>query len=284
MIGEEWGYATPWLLGRDFDSVMNYRFRGAVLNWLFDSCQGQGCENGAKFSDGDSNDGSPLGSIHAAPESEFLDQLGSIAEDTPPQSWHAMMNLVGSHDTSRILWVLKKISRDSAEVARRKLALLALFQLTYPGAPTIYYGDEAGLSADDVWRGGGWVDDPYNRLTYPWKDQGGAGGDARLLAYYSALARARMRIPALRSGGFEPVQVDDGRRTLVFVRETQASRAWVALNRGLSEQPVSFVSPKLGPDGTTYTDALSGESFVVRRGTLSLGGLAPLAGRILVKN
>ncbi|HUP55909.1 MAG TPA: glycoside hydrolase family 13 protein [Bdellovibrionota bacterium] len=282
LIGEEWGYASPWLLGHDWDSSMNYRFRTSVLNWLFDSCSGDGCEGGRKFVDNDSNDQSVLGSIHPIGERELLDRLGSIEEDTPPQAWHAMMNLVDSHDTSRILWTLKKISGDSPELARRKLFFLVWFQFTYPGAPTIYYGNEAGLSADSQWRGGVWIDDPYNRLSYPWQDQGGAGGDPEVISHFTRLARLRGEIPALRNGSFAPVLVDEPKRVLAFVRENGSSRAWVALNRSLSEQTVRLMSDRLGPDGARYRDAESGAITVVRNGALALGKLPGLSGRILI--
>lgn len=62
--------------------------------------------------------------------------------------------------------------------------------MTYPGAPTIYYGDEVGV-------GGG--DDPYNRMPYPWADQGGLPDEA-LLADFKRLTQLRHDLPVLRHG------------------------------------------------------------------------------------
>lgn len=92
---------------------MNYRFRSAVLSWLFTGCSGNGCTGGTKFQDNDSNDFSSSGPLSAISPSLFNARLMSIWEDYPPQAWKAMMNLTGSHDTNRLRFLLKKINNDN---------------------------------------------------------------------------------------------------------------------------------------------------------------------------
>ena len=82
-----------------------------------------------------------------------------------------MMNLMGSHDTNRVRFFLKRFT-DNAATALTKWKLVGILAFTYPGAPTLYYGDEAGLAPDGVWDTRTWQDDPYNRAPYPWTDEG----------------------------------------------------------------------------------------------------------------
>ncbi|MCL4516481.1 MAG: alpha amylase N-terminal ig-like domain-containing protein [Firmicutes bacterium] len=128
IIGELWEDASSWLLGDEFDSTMNYRFRNAVLGF---------------FADGTLDAGA------------FNNTLEAIREDYPAEAFYAAMNLVDSHDTARIL---RQLHEDKA-----LLKLVAIFQMTYPGAPTIYYGDEAGITGGS---------DPDSRRTFPWGGRG----------------------------------------------------------------------------------------------------------------
>ena len=97
-------------------------------------------------------------------------RLESVREDYPDRAYFSAMNLLDSHDTERLLWTLtpgaeNRAARehDAANLAEGKSRqrLAALVQLTMPGAPTIYYGDEVALTGDD---------DPDDRRTYPWAD------------------------------------------------------------------------------------------------------------------
>lgn len=283
LIGEFWGNATPWLLGQDWDSVMNYRLRSLLLAWMFDRCQGSGCDlGGARFMDGDSNPASVLGAIEPASESHFVRRLASLQEDTPPPAWGAMMNLLDSHDTSRILFLLKKCSLESATDAVQKLKFLAMFLYSYPGAPTIYYGDEAGLQPDDVWDGQSWKDDPYNRAPYPWPDRG-LSRDEGLLQYFQALGQTRKTLPVLAHGSFSVVAVDDVRRLLVFKRTLPGSEVWSVLHRGALAETVRLDVTATLPNSTWLRDAQSGQRWQVMNGFLDLGTMQGLSGRWLVR-
>ncbi|MBS1707343.1 MAG: alpha amylase N-terminal ig-like domain-containing protein [Armatimonadetes bacterium] len=111
IVGEIWGDGSPWLQGDQFDSVMNYRFRGAVLDFV------------AKGTS------SPTA---------FMDNLMRVYTSYVPQVSRNMMNLLSSHDTPRFL-------TECGEDGRRA-RLGALVQFTWVGAPCVYYGEELGMS------------------------------------------------------------------------------------------------------------------------------------------
>ena len=249
LIGEEWGDASTWLLGGEWDTTMNYRFQAAALNWMFDGCQGLGCKtNGLEFSDNDNNDESHSGAISALTESRFALRLQGIREAYPRAAWMSALNLLDTHDTNRILFMLKKISKDDAALAMRKLRLLALFQYTYPGAPMVYYGGEAGLTADGDWDGGRWQDDPQNRTTFPWEEEGGAP-DRELTALYRKLGHLRTEQSSLRTGDYETVLTDDARRLFGFRRWEANEEIVVLLNRSPYSQTVDLVQDLRGTVG-----------------------------------
>jgi cyclomaltodextrinase len=281
LLGENWGDARDWLISGEWDSVMNYRFRSAALSWMFDSCLGLGCENGQIFRDQNDNENNLSGAIHTLSESDFSLRLKAIAEAYPFDNWLAAMNLLGSHDTSRILFLLKKSSGDSAEIALRKLKFLALFQFTYPGAPAIYYGDEVGLAPDDIWDGQIWQGDPANRAPYPWRDQGGTP-DEDLARHFARLARIHNSQPALVKGHYQTWLVDDQKRIFAFERSLAGAKTVrVVLNRSLGEQNLSIpVAPTL--EGMEFVDLLSGKTFVAHNQKLDLGAIAGLWGMILL--
>ena len=77
--------------------------------------------------------------------------------------------------------------RPTWPTGKHRVRLASLIQFTVPGAPTVYYGDEVGLTGDD---------DPDDRRTYPWADLGGSP-DTALLAHYQALAHAAPATPPL---------------------------------------------------------------------------------------
>ena len=126
----------------------------------------------------------------------------------------AQLNLLDSHDTARALWIV-----GGDEPALR---LCVLFQMTMPGAPCIYYGDEIGMSS---------AGDPYCRAAFPWDD--GQAWNHELAAFYRKAIALRHSHPALRGGAFRRVRVSDG--AYAFLRETDEERALVVFN--VARQP-----------------------------------------------
>ena len=278
IIGELWGDARDWLKGGEWDSVMNYRFRTAVLDWLFDSCSGNGCSSSGGFSDVNTQ-------IVPASQSDFQARLQAIQEDYPPEAWQAMMNLIDSHDTSRILFLLRSSRTIRRRSRFRSLSCSTILEFTYPGSPSVYYGDEVGLAPDDAWDGRTWEVDPYNRAPYPWADQG-LSPDTTLAAHYALLGALRATTKALQGGSFRWLEADDPLQFLAFGRgdPLAGGDVIVALNRSLGPQTISMsFAAGAPPEGAAYGDALSGGIYTVQGGHLSLGSLDGLSGRVLVR-
>lgn len=277
MLGEEWGDASPWLLGHEWDSVMNYRFRSAVLSWLFTGCSGNGCTGGTLFQENDSNNNSSSGPIGYLSPSQFNARLRSIQEDYPPQAFNAMMNLEGSHDTNRVRYLLKKINNDNDAAALQRLKEWWLFAFTYAGAPTLYYGDEIALSHDAVWDGSTWQDDPYNRAPYPWPDEAGAAYSpvADTLQFARKMASIRWSYRALQDGAVQHgLIIDDANQLYGFARTTGTQTALIALNRSGSTHNATFTGLTAAPynlaDGTTLYDTIAGNTYTVSGGAVTV--------------
>lgn len=246
IIGEEWGDASRWLLGKEWDSTMNYRLRSAILGFVRDE----------PYTDNDSN-GDRI--IYALTPSEADAAVRAIEEDYPPMAYHAMMNLLDSHDTSRLFFVVG----DDPQLQK----LAALFQYTMPGAPTVYYGDEIALAAPSIPDSGGTLqDDPYNRAPYPWPDTDGdayPAPDEDMLAYYQQLGALRNANPALREGAMITLLADDATGIYAFLRidAISGNAALVVLNNSADDQTVDLAFGGLLPTGLTLDPAFAGEAI-----------------------
>ena len=197
IVGENWGESTPWLKGNEWDSTMNYQFREAVLGLV-----------------GKGRSGKP---------SEYFAKLMRTYSIYAPQVSRNLMNLLGSHDTARILNEVGG-DRDLAKLA-------AVLQFTWVGAPSIYYGDELGME------GGA---DPDNRRGMRW-DLVKPNND--FLALYQRLIELRSRSKILQSGSPIIVVSSDRMGWGVFGRELEGQLAVVAFNRSGSAQKVQFTLP-----------------------------------------
>jgi glycosidase len=275
-IAEEWGDASEFMLGDELDSAMNYRFRNALIGLLRET---------------DWQDTNSF--IRALSVTQFDSLMHSFEEDYPPEAWYAMMNLVDSHDTNRVLIPLDQdgdpTDPDYAD-GKARLHILALIQLTMPGAPTIYYGDEVGLVGYGAANGGGvYYSDPYNRQPFPWPDEPGYGQlpawrqqDAALLAYYSTLAGIRNAHPALRTGSFDTLLTDDANEVYAYGRKGYGEAAVVVANMGPAQDVVVDVSDYL-PEGITLTDELNGNVvYTVTGGAIALPAVPQMRGAVLV--
>ena len=228
IIGEIWDDATKYLLGDMYDSVMNYMFRNAVT----------------AFAMGTSSE-------------QTMKELEKLRERYPEEAFYAMMNLVGSHDTSRILSFLDGIGDDRADktpegayptyestsdLAKNRQFLVAFLQFTYPGAPTIYYGDELGMVGSD---------DPDDRRAMEWGQ-----GNQELVEWYANLAAIRAQYPALSTGAIKPIDLDDS-NLLAYTRTEGDVELIVIGNNNSSEKTVKISMPK----SESYVDLVTGEEF-----------------------
>ncbi|MBN2392052.1 MAG: hypothetical protein JXR84_15090, partial [Anaerolineae bacterium] len=274
-IAEEWGDASRFILGDQLDSTMNYRFRNAVIGVLRET----------DWQDTNST-------IPALSLSEFDSVMHGIEEDYPPEAFYAMMNLVGSHDVNRVLIPLDQDGDPTdADYSDGKMRqkMLVLIQMTMPGAPTIYYGDEVALAgfgeATSGNAGGVYYSDPYNRQPYPWPDEDGYGdlpawrqGDLGMLAHYSATAAIRNAHPALRTGSFDTLLVDDDAGVYAYGR---GHSAVIGLNFGTTQTLTIPVAGYLR-NGAQLTDTLNGGNYTVTNGEIVVSDVPPMWGVILV--
>ncbi len=217
-VSETWWDASKFFLGDEFDSTMNYIFRNAVLDYA----------NG-----GDAR--------------LMVANLEMMRESYPPQTFAALMNLLSSHDVPRSLFVLGDVDAatpSQAALAKQRLLLAMLFQMTYPGSPAIFYGDEVGVTGGP---------DPMNRGTYPWADLGGHP-DEQLLADVRRLTRLRQALPVLRHGTLlAPLHVDE--HVVVLARRDDTRWAISATNNGDTARTVDVALPADAP--ARWTDALN---------------------------
>ena len=265
IVGEIWPDASDYLLGNEFDSVMNYRFRRAV----------DGFVRTTEWSDS-------TGTIPVRTPTQLDLALHAVREDYPPQASASAFNLIDSHDTNRALFVFTEPGDDGLTQARQRLALAALLQFTYVGAPMIYYGDEAAINAPGLGAA-----DPFNRAPYPWSDASGdpstyGPADASMIAYYTKLSRIRHELPALRTGSFEKLVSNDGAGIYAFVRAGGGAKpVIVALNKSGSTRNVVLRVGRFYVNGTSLEDRVGGTTSTVDAGTVRFA-LAPRSGAVLV--
>ena len=232
LLGEVWEDATTkiaysmrrrYLLGQELHGVMNYPFRTALIAYLLG---------------GDAD--------------EFRETLESLRENYPPHAFYSLMNFLSTHDTPRILTVLGadhmpgskeeravfRLSPARRQLGLKRLRLAALVLFTFPGAPTVYYSDEAGME--------GW-EDPFNRAGYPWGQE-----DSELKSFFSKLAHLRREQPALQTGQLHWRWTAGS--LLVFARELDGQLLTTVVNA--ADTPQTLTLPWFGD---TARDLLSGE-------------------------
>ncbi|HZP64779.1 MAG TPA: alpha-amylase family glycosyl hydrolase, partial [Rudaea sp.] len=220
-------------LGDEFDSTMNYVFRNAVQDYA----------NG----------------VDARVAYRAIELM---REDYPPQAFYALMNLLSTHDSERALYDFGYRDAHDAPariaLAKQRLRLAALFQMTFPGAPAVFYGDEVGVT------GGG---DPFDRATYPWADRGGKP-DLALLADYKKMISMRKRYSVLRHGSLEaPAYLDE--HLIVLIRRDGDAWAVTAFNNDASTHDVTIDVPAPLRDAS-LVDALTGARVGARGTSLTL--------------
>lgn len=235
IVGEVWGDGSPWLKGDQWDSVMNYRFREAVLTFV-----------------GKDGSGKP---------SQFLDRLFGVYNSYAPQVSRNMMNLIGSHDTPRIL----TLCNEDRELAK----LAAIVQFTWVGAPSVYYGDELGMS------GGA---DPDNRRGMRWDL---ANPDNDVLALYRKLIALRNQHEVLQSGDPIRLAADDASGIAAYGRVLNGKSAVVVFNRSDKTQSAKVALSGTPVAQTTYVDVLNGKPVSASAGTVSVS-LPPKSAAVLI--
>ncbi len=191
LIGEVWedasnkvayGIRRRYFVDGVLDSCMNYPFRTAILSYLRGGDDGSG----------------------------LREAVMTVLENYPPQVVACNMNMLGTHDTVRVLTALvddfegprkeqavRRLSPAQRELAEARLLLASFLQYMLPGAPSLYYADEAGMEGHK---------DPFNRRTYPWGRE-----NPRLLHHHRQLGRLRRELEALRLGDLQFFRAEGGK-------------------------------------------------------------------------
>ena len=245
LLGEVWEDGSnktsydqrrKYLLGRETHGLMNYPFRVAALAFL----QGGRAE-------------------------DFVESMEIIRENYPRTAFYSGMNMLGTHDTPRILTTLGVKAEDapkdktaraeyrmSEEERARGLALLrvgAVLLYAFPGSPTVYYGDETGMEG---------FEDPFNRGTYPWGQE-----DRTLQKHFALLGKLRGERVSMQTGELRWLHASG--HVLAFVREEDRELTAAILNVGTETAELSFPWP-----GRLASDAISRQQFVGTQGKLSV--------------
>ena len=214
IVGEVWEDAASkiayserkkYFLGNSLDSVTNYPMKNAIIDFV---------------KNGDA--------------SHFASTINMVKAEYPHNIKHSLMNILGSHDTMRVMTRL--MTEDNAGEIRRHimseeewkmgfklLKIATVLQYTTVGVPTIYYGDEVGMTGGR---------DPFCRETYPWGNE-----REKILDWYIRLGKLRKR-PAIYEGDLNILYNDDS--VLVYERRTDNDKVMVAVNRGEIDHTLTF--------------------------------------------
>lgn len=187
LIGEVWEDASnkvsynrkrEYLFGNELDSVTNYPLRQIILDLVKNNI-------GSKY---------------------FIKKYLSLKENYPKEYFYSTMNMLGNHDTERVLTMLN----NNINLLKEAVVI----QMTLPGVPLIYYGDEAGLTGGK---------DPSNRKSYPWGKE-----NKDILEFYKKISAIRVSEEALRNGEIEFLKFNNG--ILAYERILNKDRIIIVVN------------------------------------------------------
>ena len=219
LYGEVWedasnktsyGSRRSYYQGAELDGVMNYPLRTGIIDYL----TGKG-------------------------KASLAYALTDITDNAPEQILHNQMNLLGTHDTERILTILGgepsegksnatlaklRMNNGRRSYAVKKLMSAYTILATIPGIPTIFYGDEAGLEG---------YRDPFNRMPYPWGRE-----DESLLNHYRTLGEIRKKNTVYKKGQFKLIHLDE--QLLIFSRKSKGFDYVTIVNNSDAEINISF--------------------------------------------
>ena len=220
LIGEIWTWAQPWLEGDQLDGATNYQFAIPSQDFFVDVKT-------------------------AISPSEYSTLLNQLVYAYPLQSALVMFNLLDSHDTDRLASMFVNPDRgyDTANrlqdtgpdyslakpdaTQRKRMKQEIVCQMTFVGAPMIYYGDEAGMWGPD---------DPSNRQPMIWRDllpydDPNITFDRDLFGWYQRMTTIRLSLAPLRRGFFRTLIADDKTGVLAYARDLDNDHVYVVLNR-----------------------------------------------------
>ncbi len=214
LIGEVWedasnkisyGARRRFIRGSQLDSVMNYPFANAIIEY-----------------------------VRTGNQQIIADVVLDILENYPKCVTHVLMNHIGTHDTARAITRLVlgdgnshnrewesgvRLREDEYNLAKQYLFLAAVLQFTLPGVPSVFYGDEVGAQG---------FGDPFCRVAYPWGKE-----DTDILEFYKMLGKIRRGCKAYKSGDFKILYNQDG--LFAFMRYDDESYAATYINKSAND-------------------------------------------------
>ncbi|MFQ9310114.1 MAG: glycoside hydrolase family 13 protein [Paraclostridium sordellii] len=208
IVGEVWEDASnkisyserrKYFLGNQLNGVTGYVFKNIVVEFL-------------------------KGNINSQ---DVYNRFMTIKENYPKDAFKSNLNLLGTHDTRRILTELNE---------EKELLKLAVFiQMTFEGVPYVYYGDEAGLIGET---------DPDNRRTYPWENE-----DKDILNFYKKIIKERKNNKLLSSGETKFLKLSN-QNILGYIRYIKTDKILVLINRSNVKEKIEiegneFIKKKL---------------------------------------
>ena len=250
LVGEIWHVAPDWVTGDRFDALMNYPLAEAIIGFV----------GGRSLNEVLLRSHHEYARVTRLDGPGFATALAELLSAYTPETTAVQLNLLGSHDTPRVLSLL------GGDVEAMELAML--LQGTLPGAPCVYYGDEVGLTGGK---------DPDSRKAFPWDP---ARWEADLLDATRTTFALRRGEPALRSDGVTFLASAGG--ALAFERRAGERRLAVALNAGESQTTLH-----LGAAGVAAAVILSTGRARLQPPVLTSGGdsltveLPPRAGAVI---
>ena len=208
ILAEHYGDPSSWMRGDQWDTVMNYDAFMEPITWFLTGMEKHSDEFQAEwYGNGD----------------KFFRTMEHNMSKFQRQSLDVAMNELSNHDHSRFLTrtnrTVGRIATKGAKAANENVEKCILreavvMQMTWPGAPTVYYGDEAGVCG---------FTDPDNRRTYPWGHE-----DQELIAFHREMIRIHKRYPVFREGSVQMLEWREN--VLAYARTDQNQRIVVIIN------------------------------------------------------
>ncbi len=205
---ESYGVKRRYLLGDQLDSVMNYPFRSAIMNYVMG------------------------GSVY-----DFRNAIMTIIENYPKPSVDVLMNSISTHDIERAINVLggescegkdkdwmcnRQLTEEEYNLGKNRMKVAMALQFFLPGVPCVYYGDEAGQQG---------YKDPFNRRCYPWGQE-----DQEIIEYTKLLSKIRKSSQVFRDGRMKFLYMDDNVLAFARLRSHRRKAVVIFINRSDSEQ------------------------------------------------
>ena len=258
LVGEIWREAPDWLRGDRFDATMNYVFAAAAIAFS------AGDRVSPRLVQGRAYDAYP--GIDAV---QFGQRIRKLLAQYDWETTQVQFNLLDSHDAPRVMSIVRG---DKAT-----LRLATLFQMTYPGTPCIYYGDEIAL------RGTKRYDHPHRdhdaRWPFPWHDE--AAWDHETLDFFRQAIALRHAHPVLRRGHFEELYAQA--QQYAFLRHDNDETLLVVLNAGNETAQISVPVGRYISDGKSLMPLFGAVAAgTVQRGHSALR-IPPRTGAVLLR-